>query len=339
MIAFPTTPDIGDIHTYAKRSWIWNGNAWQSSNYRPDGAIVADIPPSNPDTGWLWWDRINATLYTWTGAQWVEPNANFPVGDPDIWNYVLQVEGIDGQPLETDVIAAYGNFITGLKTDGLWDAVKASCILAGARTLDAALIPLAGAAPTNVNFTAADYNRKTGLKGDGSGKYLNSNRANNADPYDSKHIFSYLTEKFTRYGNQCTIGRTGTGGSFTTQGPSGATYFAVNSAGNNTYPNGVPYPLGGWGASRSIQPGQAATHVDYIFRNDGSGYVSVTETGTIALAANANPVSTSIGVFGNTGYTYTDARLSFYSIGEAIDLVKLDARVTALMSDLNAAIP
>jgi hypothetical protein len=336
MIAFPSNPDIGDFHTYAKRTWVWNGNAWQSSNYRPDGAIVADTPPSNPESGWLWWDRINAKLYTWTGSQWIEPNTNFPIGDPDIWNYVLQVEGIDGQPLETGVVAAYGNFITGLKTDGLWDAVKASCILAGARTLDAALIPLAGAAPTNFNFTPEDYDRKTGLKGDGSGKYLNSNRSNAADPYDSKHIFSYLTEKFTLQRNQIPIGRTGTGGSFLMQGGGKATYFAVNSAIKMQYDNGAPYALGGLGASRST-----ATHIDYIFRNDGIG-TAVPETGTIALNAVTNPVTANICVFNDQGFAYgiaiSDARLSFYSIGEAIDLVKLDARVTSLMSDLNAAI-
>jgi hypothetical protein len=57
-------------------------------------------------------------------------------------------------------------------------AIKASCILAGARTLAGALVPLAGAAPTNVGpFVSGDYNRKTGLVGDGSTKYLNSNRA------------------------------------------------------------------------------------------------------------------------------------------------------------------
>jgi hypothetical protein len=43
-------------------------------------------------------------------------------------------------------------------------------------------------------------------------------------------------------------------------------------------------------------------------------------------------------VFGN-GNTYTDARISFYSIGEALDLALLDARLITLMSALAAAIP
>jgi hypothetical protein len=83
--------------------------------------------------------------------------------------------------------------VIGCKQDGIWTAIKASCILAGARTLTGALVPLAGTAPTNFNFVDADYNRKTGLVGNGSNKYLNSNRAGNADPQNSFHHAVYGT--------------------------------------------------------------------------------------------------------------------------------------------------
>jgi hypothetical protein len=87
--------------------------------------------------------------------------------------------------LETPVKRAVDDFFRGTKADGtFWDALKAACILCGARTLAGALVPLAGDAPTNNNFVDADYNRETGLKGNGSTKYLDSNRANNADPQD-----------------------------------------------------------------------------------------------------------------------------------------------------------
>jgi hypothetical protein len=44
-------------------------------------------------------------------------------------------------------------------------------------------------------------------------------------------------------------------------------------------------------------------------------------------------------VFGSfTSNNRADHRLSFYSIGEAIDLAKLDTRVSALMAAINAAI-
>jgi hypothetical protein len=63
--------------------------------------------------------------------------------------------------------------------------IKASVPMAGARTRLGAMTPLVGPAPTSFNFGNNDYNRKTGLVGDGSAKYLDSNRNNNADPQNS----------------------------------------------------------------------------------------------------------------------------------------------------------
>jgi hypothetical protein len=105
--------------------------------------------------------------------------------DADAQTYITAVETADGQALETATRYAINNFVIGCKQDGIWSAIKASCILAGARTLSGALVPLVGTAPTNFNFVSGDYNRKTGLVGDKSTKYLDSNRNNNADPQNS----------------------------------------------------------------------------------------------------------------------------------------------------------
>ena len=107
--------------------------------------------------------------------------------DADATAYLTAVQAADGQVLEPAVRLAVNSFIKGCKADGIWTAIKASCILAGARTLTGALIPLVGTVPTNFNFVSGDYNRETGLVGDGSTKYLDSNRANNADPQNSNH--------------------------------------------------------------------------------------------------------------------------------------------------------
>jgi hypothetical protein len=72
--------------------------------------------------------------------------------DPDAKAYIAAVETADGQALEPAIRTAYDQFIRGCKSDGIWDAIKASCILAGARSLSGALVPLVGAAPTNNNF-------------------------------------------------------------------------------------------------------------------------------------------------------------------------------------------
>jgi hypothetical protein len=117
------------------------------------------------------------------------PRATF---DPDAAAYLRAVEAADGQALETPVKRAVDDFFRGTKADGTFSALKAACILCGARTLAGALVPLAGTAPTNNNFVDADYNRETGLVGNGSTKYLDSNRAENADPQMTMHIYLLL---------------------------------------------------------------------------------------------------------------------------------------------------
>ena len=116
-----------------------------------------------------------------------------PSFDTDAAAYIAAVEAADGQALEAATQTAINTFVVGCKADGNWNAIKASCILAGARTLSGALVPLAGPAPTNNNFVSADYNRVTGLIGNGATKYLNSNRLNSSDPQNSKHICVYAT--------------------------------------------------------------------------------------------------------------------------------------------------
>ena len=95
--------------------------------------------------------------------------------DTDAGNYIQAVEAADGQVLEGATRQAINNFVMGCKQDGTWTAIKRSCILAGARTLNGALVPFIGTAPTNYNFVSGDYNRKTGLVGNGSNKYLDTN--------------------------------------------------------------------------------------------------------------------------------------------------------------------
>lgn len=327
MISFPANPQIGDLYSYSTRTWIWNGVAWQSAIYRPDGAIVSDVAPSGAKAGWSWWDRINSVLYVYDGAAWVESSQSFRTGDLDAWDYIYRVQAADGQDLEDSVIAAMLKFVIGCKTDGIWNAIKASCVMAGARTLNGALVPLKGTAPTNVNFQSTDYNRKTGLKGDGATKYLNSNRNNNADPQNSKHLYVFgTTDTLTRVGNSQLIGNSGTtgGSSQLIIGPTASVaYFRINYSTDGGQTANAPTP-NTFGVSRSN-----ATQVD-TFLN-----------GTL-LTKNSNsttPFNGNTFVFsGGTG-NFTDARIAFYSIGEAVQLQIFNSRISTLMTDLNTAIP
>ena len=104
---------------------------------------------------------------------------NYVAEDPDAAAYLDAVGVADGQSLEPATRIAVNTFVEGCKSDGIWDAVKACCIMAGARTLNGALVPLVGPAPDNFNFVGigTDYDRAAGLLGNATTKYLESNYA------------------------------------------------------------------------------------------------------------------------------------------------------------------
>jgi hypothetical protein len=236
--------------------------------------------------------------------------------------YIAAVEAADGQALESGVKFAIKNFVLCCKDDGIWSAIKASCILAGARTLAGALVPLVGSAPTNVGglFVSGDYNRKTGLNG-GTGKSLNSNRNNNADPQNSKHVVVCATATTTTL-NQGYLG-TSFGTGFTVLNTVNATTAngAVNSSGIATPASNISgtNAVGLIGATRN-----SATLVQ--FRGGGTTY-------TNSSTNSETPRNENLVIF--SGFSM---RLAFYSIGESLDLALLDARVTTLINAFDAAI-
>jgi hypothetical protein len=246
--------------------------------------------------------------------------------DPDAKAYILAVEAADGQALEAGVKNAYNTFVKGCKSDGIWDAIKASCIMAGARTLSGALVPLRGVVPTNFNFVSGDYNRKTGLVGNGSTKYLNSNRNNNADPQDSRHVSIYAS----------TISTGTTLAYFGGDAVSGSTQFLDTTATTR-----IGYRLN----SSTAVSTNIAPSIGFIGVNrPSSSTTALRNAGTTTSASNtsATPTSFNLLIYRRTntvGVDYANARMAFYSIGEAVDLAKLDSRVTTLISSIATAIP
>ena len=235
--------------------------------------------------------------------------------DPDAKAYIAAVEAADGQALEPAVRVAYDQFIRGCKTDGIWDAIKASCILAGARTLSGALVPLKGTAPTNFNFVSGDYNRETGLIGDGASKYLNTNRNNNADPQNNQHISVYVST----VGSLIALS--------TESDPTtiqGATHIGLNFIhSRNDTSDARSMQTGFNGITRQLS-------TEFLYRISG-----VNQT---FARGSQTPASANLYLM-RSGTLYGSHRIPFYSIGESIDLAALDSRVSTLISDIAAAIP
>jgi hypothetical protein len=245
--------------------------------------------------------------------------------DPDAEAYIAAVEAADlaadptVEPLETATKVAIHSFVKGAKADGFWPTIKASCILAGARTRLGALTPLVGTAPTSFNFVDGDYNRKTGLVGDGSTKYLNSNRNNNADPQNNRHLAAYATST----PNQGLIGTNAVIAGMSHIFENGG-LFSFRLSSDTFITASVTLSAGLLGVSRSNS--SAAT-----YRLNGFNV-------TASLASVA-PGSQDVAIFSRNTDRFSNSRLAFFSIGESLNLALLDARVTDLINAFAAAIP
>jgi hypothetical protein len=245
--------------------------------------------------------------------------------DPDAKAYIAAVEAADGQALESSTKIAINLFVKGCKSDGIWNAIKSSCLLAGPRTLSGALVPLKGASPTNNNFISADYNRFTGLLGNGSTKYINSNRLNNADPRDNNHNSVYISNIVTP-GTTCAY--MGAGGS------SGNGSNTISQSTNATF------------RCRSSVVTASTTHATGftgISRNSSSQY-DYRLRGTTAqhVISSTSPSSDNVLVFarsdGATVQIPAAARIAFYSIGESLSLQLLDSRINKYLTDLSSSL-
>jgi len=244
--------------------------------------------------------------------------------------YIAAVEAADGQSLETATKVAIHSFVKGCKADGIWPALKASCILAGARTLTGALVPLVGTAPTNVSFVSGDYNRKTGLVGNGSSKYINSNYIVPNTNLDNHHLAINISTLSTGW----FMGAITAAGAnflqiFNTTGvisPSGA--IGLTSFTNATT-SGPAIAAGFAGISRAnssqVNARSSATTQTISNSRTSTGF----NLNQFVFARNDN----------SAPGQHTASRFNFYSIGESLDLALLDARVTDLINAFAAAIP
>jgi len=261
---------------------------------------------------WLYYPKANRVII----------NAhNFSTYDPDAQIYISAVEAADAASLATKYKDAINDFVVAAKSDGFWNAIKAACLLAGPASLDGALVPLVGAAPTKNNFVSGDYNRATGLKGDTTTKSLNSNRNNNTDPQNSRHLTVYITEtsdKSVARGH-IGVGLGDTGASNITHGSldgAGVSFRASTATAITIAPDNRS-GLGMWGVSRS-----SSTAVAVRYKQSTGNHTVTSET----------PFNGDVYIFWRNAGNRSDARMSWYSIGEHLDLSLLESRLATYMA-------
>jgi hypothetical protein len=266
---------------------------------------------------------------------YINPYQFGPAYDADAQDFINRVIAADvaagdASGLEVGVQDAYNTFFVGCKTDGNFSALKASSILAGARTQSGAMVPLVSTMPTPTMFgTVAgwNYNRKTGLQGNGTDNYLDSNRASDADPASNLHASIYVN-----------------------QAASSGNYYGVRTSVAGVNRNGLILVVSGANLLSSVRSGYTTIGSSSAtgFIGNGRNSSTVEQARISGATTSYNTTELNVGslntfilaqnTFG-TANNFADGRISFYSIGESLDLALLDARVTTLMSDLATAIP
>jgi hypothetical protein len=305
--------DTQQFATFTKTSTlVWSLNGANGNNY---------TVPQNCFFGLKTFKTNNIAL---GGGAVIQkyPSGNFLTSeyfpsDEDARRYVIAVQTLDAEKLENSVKIAINELVLGLKSDGLWNSIKDSCLFVGPRTLGAALVPLAGTAPTNYGFIQSDYDRKLGIKS-ANYKTLKTNTNGSSYPKDNIHVAVFATEKFSRTRTQNLIYQSSsTGGTFLYITLSGYSSRLRNSlASISVWPAGTNSTIGGLIAlNRKDTTGFTYSYDEiYTFKERvSSDFIAAGDFYLFGRAVNTSP--------------YSDARIGFYSLGEGLDLAKLEARL------------
>jgi hypothetical protein len=252
--------------------------------------------------------------------------------DPDALTYLAAVAAADGAPVETAVAVAVDDFFKGCKADpsgtpgdvtGMRSRLRAYS--AGLARWPGALVPLVGTAPTNVadGFVEGDYTRggaTPGLKGDGT-SYLNTGRAVTADPQNNCHVSAFRSDLNGSEFSVASLGVATTGA------------VVLNHAN----------PISGRLRNTSFTSGTLDGSLGFAgFSRQDSGFFSARADAQSETITQVSAISGSVGNYGVfmflNGLAFSTATIAFYSIGESLDLAALDARVTALVTAIGAAV-
>jgi hypothetical protein len=253
--------------------------------------------------------------------------------DTDAQTYITAVEAADGQTLETAVKDAINAFVINCKSDGTWNAIKACCIMAGARTIQGCLVPLVGPTPTRSGSSAGwNYDRKTGLKADGSTNLIDSGLAasSNAQNNVSGGVWVSTAPTAMTYAAYMGAG-SGQTGSFNLFNDTGRIATRCHNTAANIFGAGTSSATGFIGMSRS-----SASIYSVRFSSANNTLTQASEapiSNNISIFRVTSPVPT------NDNSTYSNGRYAFYYIGQSLDMALLQTRISALITAIAAAIP
>ena len=211
------------------------------------------------------------------------------------------------------------NYISSLVALGgaYWDDMLSACSFVGVG-IEGITVPLREGmtVPTQNNFVAADLNQLTGLKGNLSSKWIDTNIGGQTPDQDDNSISTYATEvnTYNRY-----YLATGAALGATHIYPVSSTNLTCRISGGGSGVNATPLHFAG--ATRS-----AASVMNT--RANGTDFPNTTTS--------VQQLTTNFNVFGRPNANRTDARLATYHIGPALNLATLEGLQDTLISEIAA---
>jgi hypothetical protein len=311
---------------------------------RNEGPELVDIDnladPSIYNSGGSagYWDAASRTAYsTATGASGY-PYFVFPVSV--VVGKTYRFSGVLSGDFADINLLRFGNLNVTIAEDGSFDdslvANSAdfkiyfeSTLGPQAVTIESLSIREVIAAPTNVanGFVEGDYDRQNGLTGDGATTYLDSGRAGDADPQDDAHFSVFCTVLPTSE-SMTYIGRLVLGGA---------------SAYSQTTADLQSFTKINDETTASTLAAPSANSLIGASRDSSSNFVHISGDATEVKASTSQSQTgaNNFHVF-RRNYAaspqYSNATISFYSIGTSLSLEDLDTSVTDLMNRIRFAL-
>jgi hypothetical protein len=243
--------------------------------------------------------------------------------DSDAAAYIAAVESADGSTLPGLISSAIDALVVGLKSDSVWTQITNAFLFVGPARVNGALVPLKGSSPTIGSSVPYDYLRTSGLSNAVSGNTFQLPVSWNAFSQNDHHLSAWI--------NTVT-----------------ATATALQLLGPNSFVAGVseivvvktPNTVNVRNQTSSSATARAFTAPGFAGGSrSASGSYTVRANGTsyTESIASQTPAATPVSAFRSGGtFAAAGCRLGWVSVGSALDLSLLEARVSTYMTAVSA---
>ncbi len=241
--------------------------------------------------------------------------------DPDV-QAMMDARASLGDPVPTAYAQAINDYVVTLKeTPGMWDTITQLVVFAGATTVNGGLVPIKGITPTHVGLVAGDFNIKTGVRGNGTSKYIITGYTGSSFGQDNLHTYVLTTGAPTN-NPSVLFGNGGFG-----NGSWSLAWNQLTRSRNSASQAFSSTSLGGYGISRGVSGNYQRMLGDVVTTQTQASQSSSTRPFYVLARSGSSS---------NAPDSYSDVRILVWAIGSATTLSNYTAPGNALQAALDA---